>query len=271
MVTPLGVLRRGSPSNQGLLVTVSSGPYRQQRSGSHGVECGIGQGRAPGRSLNPPVPQGCCPPRVRTPIAWCSWLSWPHLVRCWGAITPRAPARGCSPGSLPHSRHAHVEVPWATLAQTPSSFFSCSPRHTSPPFLPAQPSLPALTLPQMGASPEDRGGGCAGVGFSALCSESRLDCSTQPLQTSWGGFGAECAGHLLGLISQWPPLLPILQSGCQARPPSSSQVPGTAFKFPIFLQTWKRDDGWRLAVEVPLRPLDASAPWSPPVAAKLSE
>ena len=51
--------------------------------------------------------------------------------------------------------------------------------------------------------------------------------------------------------------------------PAPPQVQGTAFKLPIFLQTWKRDvDGWRLAVEAPLRPLDASAPLSPPVAAK---
>ena len=42
------------------------------------------------------------------PYLWC-------VVLGGGAITPRGPARACSPGSLPHSRHAHVEAPGRLL------------------------------------------------------------------------------------------------------------------------------------------------------------
>ena len=187
----------------------------------------MGQGRAPGRSLTPRS-TGVLPPRVKDPH-----LLAPFCVVLGGRQSPQGPrprilARVPSP--LPP---CPCGGPWATPAQTPPSFRSCSPRHTSP-LSSLHSALPAFL--RWGASPEDRGGGRA-----SLRSALNPGWIAQPLQTSWGGLGA-------GMLAVWGTYLPAAPTASESASDSTVRVSGSSSQ--LLPKYW----GWPLSSRFSPRP-----------------
>ena len=182
-----------------------------------------GSGSSPPEIPYPPVHRGAAPPESRTPT------SWPHFVWCrGGANPPRGLARVPSP--LPP---CPCGGPWAPPAQTPPSFFSCSPRHT-PPLSSLHSALPAFL--RWGASPEDRGGGRA-----SLQSALNPGWIAQPLQTSWGGLGA-------GMLAVWGTYLPAAPTASESASNSTVRVSGSSSQ--LLPKYW----GWPLSSRFSPRP-----------------